>query len=90
MISTFISLLDHQRLSIIDFDVSKNHARYKAVINDDQLAVLHLQSVGAEDTPDVSQLSLCQGVLESAIPFEFFTDSRKFLIERANREIVYR
>ena len=90
MISTFISLLDHQRLSIIDFDVSKNHARYKAVINDDQLVILHVQSVVTEATPDVSQLSLCQGVMESEIPFEFFTDSGKFLIERTNREIVYR
>ena len=52
-----------QRLSILDCDEIKSNAvRYKAVINDAQMAVIHLQTVGSEDTPDVSQLSLCPGV----------------------------
>ena len=90
MISTFTSKLDHQRLSILDYDVTKTNVRYKAVINEDQVAVLHLQSVDTEDTPNISQLFLCPGVLESAVPFESCSDSTRFLIEKAEDEIVYR
>ena len=47
-----------QRLSILDYDENETNVRYKTVINDDQLAVLHLRTVRREDTPDVSQLSV--------------------------------
>ena len=47
-----------------NYDLRKTNARYKAVINNAQLAVLHLQTVSTEDTSDVSQLSLCPGILE--------------------------
>ena len=91
MISIFTSKLDQQRLSILDYDVTKTNVRYKAVINDDQVAVLHLQSVDVdtEDTPDVSQLSLCPGVLESYMVFSS-TSINKLLIEKVEDEIVYR
>ena len=92
MISTFTSILDQQRLTIQDYDVTKTNVRYKAVINDDQVAVLQLHSVDidTEDTPDISQLSLCPGVLESEVPFESCSDSTRFLIEKGEDEIVYR
>ena len=93
MISSFTSILDQQRLSILDYDVTKTNVRYKAVINDVQLAVLHLQGVDIEDTQsDLSQLSLCPGVLESKIPYESCADSTRFLIEKAGAEdeIIYR
>ena len=63
MMITFTSALDDQRLSILDYNETKTNVRYKAVINEDQAAVLHLQTVDTEDTQDVSQLSLCPGVL---------------------------
>ena len=89
MISTFTSTLDHQRLSIQDYDVTKTNVRYKAVINDDQVAVLHLQSVDTEDTqPDVFQLSLCPGAIEAE--FSGSTAIEKLLIEKAGDEIVFR
>ena len=97
MISTFTSTLDHQRLSIQDYDVTKTNVRYKAVINDAQLAVLHLQTVDTEDTADVSQLSLCPGVLESEIlpllsqsQVSTTTACAMFLIEKLEEQIVYR
>ena len=91
MISTFICRESEESLSILDYEASKTRVRYRAVINDDQLAVLHLQAVDMKDTP-VSQLSLCPGVLESAVPFESCSDSTRFLIEKAEGEdeIVYR
>ena len=64
MISTFRCYVTDQRLTILDYDETKTSARYRAVINEDKIAVLHLQTVDTEDTPDVSQLSLCQGILE--------------------------
>ena len=90
MISPFKSLFDHQRLSILDYDVTKTNVRYKAVINEDQVAVLHLQTVDTEDSSDVSQLSLCPGVPESEVPFQSCSDSSRFLIEKVEAEIVYR
>ena len=80
------------KLSIENYDLRKTNVRYKAVINDDQVAVLHLQSVDVdtEVTPDVSLLSLCPGVKESEVPFESCSDSTRFLIEKAEGEIVYR
>ena len=64
---TLISKTGDQKLSVQDYDESKTNVRYKAVINDAQLAVLHLQTVDTEDTPDISHLSLCPGVLESEV-----------------------
>ena len=90
MISTFKSLFDHQRLSILDYDVTKTNVRYKAVINEDQLAVLHLQTVDdVKDTSDVSQLSLCPGVPESDVVFSS-SSITKLLIEKSGDEIVLR
>ena len=90
MISTFKSLFDHQRLSILDYDVTKTNVRYKAVINEDQLAVLHLQTVDdVKDTSDVSQLSLCPGVPESDVVFSS-SSVTKLLIEKSGDEIVLR
>ena len=68
MITTFHGEGKGLKLRIEDYDFRKSNVRYKAVINDDQLAVLHLQSVDTELThQDVSQLSLCPGVLESEV-----------------------
>ena len=68
MITTFQGENKDLKLRIEDYDFSKSNVRYKAVINDDQLAVLHLQTVDTELThQDVSQLSLCPGVLESEV-----------------------
>ena len=95
---SFYSKAGEQRLSILDCDEIKSNAvRYKAVINDDQLAVLHLQTVGSEDSPDVSQLSLCPGILESEI-LPLLSQSEvsptqvclMFLIEKLEEQIVYR
>ena len=93
---TLISETGDQKLSILDFDASRTNVRYKAVINDDQLVVLHLQTVGSEDSPDVSQLSLCPGVLESEI-LPLLSQSLSntlvcvmFLIEKLEDHIVYR
>ena len=87
MISTFICRESEESLSILDYEASKTSVRYRAVINDDQLAVLHLQTVDIKDTP-VSQLSLCPGVLES--DDLSLQSSGKFLIERVEDGIVYR
>ena len=98
MIDTFYHGVTGQRLSILDYDESRTNVRYKAVINDAQLAVLHLQSVDTEDTSDVSQLSLCPGVLESEI-LPLLSQSQvsttttaclMFLIEKLEEQIVYR
>ena len=70
MTDTFYHGETGQALRILGYDETKinNNVRYKAVINDDQLAVLHLQTVDTELThQDVSQLSLCPGVLESEV-----------------------
>ena len=75
-------------LSILDYDITKSSARYRALVNDDQVVVVHLQSVDTKDTP-LSQLSLCPGVPETDVVFS--SDSiTKFLIEKMEDEIVYR
>ena len=91
MIDTFYHRGTGQRLSILDYDQSRtNNVRYRAVINDDQTAVLHLQSVDIKDShQDVSQLSLCPGVLESDVVVTS-SSITKFLIEKVEDEIVYR
>ena len=90
MISTFCSVENGQRLSILEYDVTKTNVRYKAVINEDQVAVLHLQTVDdVKDTSDVSQLSLCPGVPESDVVFSS-SSVTKLLIEKSGDEIVLR
>ena len=90
MISTFSSVETGQRLSILEYDVTKTNVRYKAVINEDQVAVLHLQTVDdVKDTSDVSQLSLCPGVPESDVVFSS-SSVTKLLIEKSGDEIVLR
>ena len=65
------------------------------MINDDQVAVLQLQSVDTRDCP-VAQLSLCPGVLETevlGVLSQSFTNNlacAMFLIEKSEDEIVYR
>ena len=99
MISTFHCGESGQRLSILDYDESRtNNVKYRAVINDDQTAVLHLQSVDTKDIHhDVSQLSLCPGVLESEVlpllsqsPVSNSLVCVMFLIEKLQADIVYR
>ena len=90
MISTFCCVESGQRLSILEYDVTKTNVRYKAVINEDQLAVLHLQTVDdVKDTSDVSQLSPCPGVPESDVVFSS-SSVTKLLIEKSGDEIVLR
>ena len=63
--------------------------RYRTFVNDDQLVVLHQQSVDTEDTP-AFELSLCPGVPEAdmselisqCIPCSLLRGSRgRFLTE---------
>ena len=90
MISSFRCVENGQTLSVLDYDdVNRsNNVRYKAVINDYKVAVLQLNSVDTENTPDVSHLSLCPGVLEA----DFFGSAavEKLLIEKSGDEIVFR
>ena len=78
----------NHRLSILEYDEKKINGRYKALINEDKIAVLQLQTVETEDFLDVSQLSLCPGVLESEVLET--NDVSKFLIEKVEEEIVFR
>ena len=95
MISTFRCYVTEQRLTILDYDEKKTNARYRAVINEDKMAVLHLQTVDTKDTP-VSQLSLCSGILESNVIELLLSSSSiekylsQFFIEKIHDEIVYR
>ena len=75
-------------LRILDYDITKSSARYRAVVNDDQVVVVLLQTVDTKDTP-VSQLSLCPGVPETDVVFSS-SSITKFLIEKVEDEIVYR
>ena len=95
MTASFRCYVTNQRLSILDYDENKTNGRYRAVISEDKVAVLHLQSVDTEDTPDVSQLSLCPGVLESNILQLISSSSAtnylvQFFIEKIDDKIVYR
>ena len=49
MITFFQCEESGQRLSILDYNESRSNVRYRTVVNDDQLAVLHLQSIDTED-----------------------------------------
>ena len=86
---TLISKAGDQKLRVLDYDETRTNVRYKAVINDAQLSVLHLQSVDIEDTqPDLSKLSLCPGAIEA--DFSGSAAIEKLLIEKAGDEIVLR
>ena len=94
MISEFSCSVNDQRLGILDYDEKKTNARYRAVINEDKIAVLHLQTVDTEDTT-VSQLSLCSGILESDVQQLFSSSSdinylTQIFIEKVADNIVYR
>ena len=94
MISTFRCYVTDQRLTILDYDEKKTNGRYRAVINEDKVAVLHIQTVDTEDT-SVSKLSLCPGVLESnVIQLLSFSSAAdylvQFFIEKVDNDIVYR
>ena len=97
MTASFRCYVTKQRLSILDYDEKKTNGRYRAVINEDRVAVVqlhHLQTVEAEDE-SVSQLSLCSGVLESNLQKLLSkSNSREFLdqlfIEKIDDDIVYR
>ena len=94
MTASFRCFVTDQRLTILDYDETKTNGRYRAVINEDQIAVLQLQSVDTEDSP-VSQLSLCPGVLESNV-LQLLSSSAstnylvQLFIEKVNDEIIYR
>ena len=94
MISTFRCYVTHQRLTILDYDLAQNNGRYKAVVNEDKVAVLHLQTVDTQDTP-ISQLYLCPGVEESEVlqllsPSIETNNLVQFFIEKIGEDIVYR
>ena len=78
----------------MDYDETRTNGRYRAVINEDKIAVLQLQSIDTEDT-SVSKLSLCPGVLESnVLQLLSTTNSTDYLvqvfIEKVDEDIVYR
>ena len=75
-------------LSILDYDVSKSSARYRGLVNDDQVVVVHLQSVDTKDSP-LSQLSLCPGVPETDVVLSS-PSVTKFFIEKVEDEIICR
>ena len=91
MISRFYCGEIDQKLSVLDYDGSRTSGRWRAMVNDDQVTVLHLQSVAVRDTP-VSHLSLCPGVKETDVHGIFsqtITDNL-VLIEKEEEDIVYR
>ena len=96
MTASFRCYVTNQRLSILDYEESKTNGRYRAVINEDKLAVLNIQTVDTKDTHhDVSQLSLCPGVLESNVLQLISSSSAtnylvQFFIEKIDDKIVYR
>ena len=93
MISTFRCYVTDQRLTILDYDENKTDGRYRAVINEDKIAVLQLQSVDTDSNSDLSQLSLCPGVLESNV-LQLLSSTTDYVvqlfIEKVDNDIVYR
>ena len=83
-----------QRLTILDYDHIKTSGRYRAVINEDKVAVLQLQTVDVRNIP-VSQVSLCPGITESEF-LQFLcdcidkTDLVQLFIEKVDDKVVYR
>ena len=83
-----------ERLTILDYDENKTNGRYRAVINEDKVAVLHLKSVDTDNTP-VSKLFLCSGILESKVLQLISTSSTtdylvQLFIEKVHENIIYR
>ena len=94
MTASFRCCITNQRLSILDYDEKKTNGRFRALVNEDKMAVIQLQAVETADTP-LSQLSLCPGILESSIP-QLLSSSpstnylTRFCIEKLDEDIVYR
>ena len=95
MITRFQCQESGQRLSILDYDEKKTNGRFRALFNEDKVAVLQLQTVETGDTP-LSQLSLCPGILESEVLVALSQSLANslacslFLIEKAEERIMYR
>ena len=96
MISIFQCQENDQRLTILEYEENKTNGRYRAVINEDKIAVLHLQSVDIKDT-SVSKLSLCPGVLESEVlnllsqsPVSSSLACSLFIIEKVEDRFMFR
>ena len=94
MTASFRCFVTDQRLTILDYDETKTNGRYRAVINEDKIAVLQLQSVDTKNT-SASKMSLCSGVLESNVLQLLSSSSTtnylaQFLIEKVKDDIVYR
>ena len=96
MISIFQCQENDQRLTILEYEENKTNGRYRAVINEDKIAVLHLQSVNIKDT-SVSKLSLCPGVLESEVlnllsksPVSSSLACSLFIIEKVEDRFMFR
>ena len=95
MITRFQCQESGQRLSILEFDEEKINGRFRALFNEDKVAVLQLHTIETEDTP-LSQLSLCPGVLESEVLVALSHSLANslacslFLIEKAEERIMYR
>ena len=92
MTASFRCYVTNQRLSVLDYEEKKTNGRYRAVINEDKVAVIqlhHLQTFEA-----VSELSLCSGVLESNVLQLLSTSSIdclvQLLIEKVDDNIIYR
>ena len=96
MTASFRCCITNQRLSILDYDETRNNGRFRALINEDKVAVIQIQTLETADTPDVSQLSLCPGVLESEVLMALSQSLSNslacslFLIEKAEERIMYR
>ena len=96
MITRFQCQESGQRLSILEFDNKNINGRFRALINEDEVVIIQIQTVKTADTPDVSQLSLCPGVLESEVLVALSQSLANslscslFLIEKAEERIMYR
>ena len=96
MTASFRCCITNQRLSILEYDEKKINGRFKALINEEKIAVLQVQTVETEDTPDVSQLSLSPGVLESEVLVALSQSLANslacslFLIDKAEDRVTYR
>ena len=94
MTASFRCYVTDQRLSILDYDETRNNGRYRAIVNEDKVAVLQLQTVETAGT-SVAKLSLCSGLPESNVLQLLSSSSTKhflvqFYIEKVDDDIVYR
>ena len=96
MITRFQCGESGQRLSILEYDDKKTNGRFRALINEEKVAVIQLQTFETADTPDVSQLSVCPGVLESEVLVALSQSLANslacslFLIDNAEDRVTYR